>query len=867
MSTSELVERDAAIHTLLQLWQAASRGIVLVSGEAGIGKTSLLRAAARQSGAPLWWGACDALQTPHPLGPWLDIARDAGAAFGRRLDGPRPALFDAVLAELRAAPIFVVIEDVHWADEASLDLLKFLGRRIAGTQALLAISFRDDALAAAHPLRRLIGELPPAALTRIELAPLSPEGVATLARRALRAPAALHAATQGNPFFVTELLRHGGAGPLPRSVQDLVLARYAALDADAQAVLRLSAIAPPAIERSLLEAVLAPPLAALEAALDAGLLRAEAGDRLAYRHELARVAIETALATPIARALHARLLQALEMRGAGIAPARLAHHAEHAGDVAAIVRHAPAAADAARARGAFREAAHHYLSALQHGGDAVDPAQRRRWLEGHAEACQRIDATGDALASRLALEAELAEDGPPAERALNLSRLAILHVHQTRNAEADACSRRAIELLEALAEAPASALATAYGTEAALRMLDRDCEHSVEWSRKAIAEARRCEDPPRLAGALSTLGTALLFVDYEAGCRQMEEVLQLAHGTEPMPTIAATALMNLGSASGELLRYDEATRWLRRAVAHAAEHELDSAHHYATAWLALCALHQGRWDEAAELAGELLPRVSGITRLMTLLALGRLRLRRGDPGVETALDEALALAGSAGTLQRIAPVRAARAEAAFARGDLAACAAEALSALPLAERHGHGPFIGELAFWAWRAGALDTAPAGAAAPFALQIERRWREAAEAWQRLACPYEQARALADGDEAAQRSALALFEQLGATPAAAVLRQRLRDAGARGLPRGARASTRDQPFGLTLRELEVLCLLCRGLRNAEIAVHLSRSVRTIDHHLAAIFGKLGVDNRAAAVRVAAGLDLQDGQARSAN
>ena len=174
----------------------------------------------------------------------------------------------------------------------------------------------------------------------------------------------------------------------------------------------------------------------------------------------------------------------------------------------------------------------------------------------------------------------------------------------------------------------------------------------------------------------------------------------------------------------------------------------------------------------------------------------------------------------------------------------------------------------------WRSGAgapasLDAAPVLCAEPYALQIGGRWREAAEAWHRLGCPYERARALADGDVEAQREALASFERLGAEPAAEALRRRLREAGIAGIARGARATTRGHAYGLTTRELEVLRLLCDGLRNAEIAARLSRSVRTVDHHLAAVFAKLGVDSRVAAIRLAQrdGLAPQSGQSPSAN
>ncbi|WP_077036946.1 AAA family ATPase, partial [Pelomonas sp. KK5] len=646
----ELVERDIPLARLQALRREAAAGqgrVALLAGEAGIGKTSLLLQMLRQpdgqAAGPVWWGGCDALQTPLPLAPLLDVARDAAPAFAALLDGPRPALFDAVLAGLRAAPLLFVVEDAHWADEATLDLLKFLGRRIAGTRALLIVSYRDDELGATHPLRRLLGELPQA--ERIELAPLTPAGVALLARRALRDPAALHATTQGNPFFVTELLRHGTT-ELPRSVQDLVLARFARLGAGARQLLGAAALVPGRIERWLLAAVL-PDLDALAETLDSGLLRTDGPEALAFRHELARTAIEATLAGP--QALHARLLQALAAHG-GVAPARLAHHALGADDAAEIRRHVPLAAEAALARGSLREAARHYRAALAH----AEPAMLPRWLEAFADLGQRIDAIDEAIAARERLDA-LLDGQPQGIRALNLSRLAMMYVHMSRNAEADAASARAIALVQQHGGSPSGATAAVYGTEAALRMLNRECEAAVDWARRSLALAGG--DRLRQLASLSTLGTALMFLDYDAGCRQMQEVLDLALAEGHAP-IAAQALMNLGSAAGELMRYADGMAWLRRGADFAAERELDAAAHYAQAWLALCCLQSGLWDEAGMRAASVVdrPASSAISRLMALLALARLRIRRGDPGAEEALDAATALA--AGTLQRIAPVRA-----------------------------------------------------------------------------------------------------------------------------------------------------------------------------------------------------------------
>jgi DNA-binding CsgD family transcriptional regulator len=245
--------------------------------------------------------------------------------------------------------------------------------------------------------------------------------------------------------------------------------------------------------------------------------------------------------------------------------------------------------------------------------------------------------------------------------------------------------------------------------------------------------------------------------------------------------------------------------------------------------------------------------VNVITRITALLALGRLRLRRGDPGVDTALDEALELATWTTTVQRLGPAHAARAEAAWLAGDTQRTLAEARAVYDLAESKRHPWFTGELAYWRWRAGDQVALPEWTAVPYARQIAGDWLGAAEAWEQLGCPYEQARALADGDDDAQIAALAIFERLGARPMAEYIRQNMKAAGVQAIPRGPRKSTRQNPFNLTNRQLEILDLLTENLTNAEIAARLHISPKTVDHHVSAILAKLDVHSREEAATLA--------------
>jgi DNA-binding CsgD family transcriptional regulator len=320
-------------------------------------------------------------------------------------------------------------------------------------------------------------------------------------------------------------------------------------------------------------------------------------------------------------------------------------------------------------------------------------------------------------------------------------------------------------------------------------------------------------------------------------------------------------MVNLGSGAGEVRRYALADHWLREAVAWCSVRDLDSSHRYALAWVARCHFEQGRWSEAgpvaARVAGE---RSAGApSRRVALTVLGRLRARRGDPDAQSALEEAWELAVRTRDLQRLWPIAAGLAEHAWLNGRPEAATELVADLFELARRPEHVWAIGELGFWLWRAGAIGEPPAGAAAPWALQIAGDQRSAAAAWREIGCPFEQAVALADSQEEADLlAALGQLEHLGARPAADIVARRLRELGVRRLPRRPRRATAANPAGVTARELEVLALLGDNLRNAEIGARLHIAEKTVDHHVSAVLAKLGVRSRREAARVAAQLGI---------
>jgi DNA-binding CsgD family transcriptional regulator len=415
--------------------------------------------------------------------------------------------------------------------------------------------------------------------------------------------------------------------------------------------------------------------------------------------------------------------------------------------------------------------------------------------------------------------------------------------------------RAAVEVLESLP--PGRELAMAYSNQAHLRMLAYDEAAVVAWGEKAIALAERCGDTETLVYALESVGVAKSHRGDVRGRSAMERSLALAREAG-LEAHVARAYANLAVIDTAEFRFAAADRSFEEGIAYCVARDLDHYQLYMLGWQAIARLHQGRWAEAAEAAGVVVrhPTASPVARIHALVALGRLQARRGDAEATGTLDEALALATKTDALQRLGFVYAARAEAAWLAGDPDRTRVEASTVFDLAVRRREGWLVGEMAYWRQQASGLDAPGPWVAEPYALQLRGDWAAAAASWRALGCPYEAARALADGDEAAMKQALVEFERLGARPAAQVVARRLRRHGTRGIPRGPRPATRSHPAGLTAREAEILHLLGEGLRDTEIATRLHLSPRTVQHHVSAILGKLGVRSRSEATRLAAGL-----------
>ncbi|MCC6833174.1 MAG: AAA family ATPase [Thermoleophilia bacterium] len=851
--TSLLLEREDALAQLDAALRDAREGngsVAFVSGEAGIGKTSVVRAFTAMhadDGIRVLQGACDDLAVAEPLAPFLDIARAVPGLADRIADGAAAAraILDALTAR---APTVCVVEDVHWADQATLDVLTHLVRRLESTGVLLVLTFRDDEIGGDHRLRRVLGAAPAAASHRIGLRPLSLEAVDRLAGPGVDVRS-LHAVTGGNPFFVSESLSHGPRG-IPASVRDGVLARLVRISSGARDLAGFVSVVPGRAERWLVEDCVAGARDALAECEARGVLVSD-GTSVRFRHEIARRAVEGWLSGAQRVDHNARALGSLLRHGAP--SARLAHHAAQAGDAPAVVTHARAAAVTAAGARAHREAVGFLTAALAHR-DLLQPPELVGSLERLSEEAYyagqptvSLPAGEEAVGLRRGM-------GDPLRLGGALRWLSRLRWWTGDGAGAAAAAQEAVRVLEPLG--PTRELAMALSTRSQLEMLAGRDDEAIELGRRAMALAREVGDVETLVHAQTNVGTSLSRTDLDAGIALLMEAAEGAIAAD-LDEHACRPFVNAGWELTQHRRYAEAAPVVDRGIGIAAEREQSMFQDYLLVSRAILDLRLGDWDAAAASARRLVEQADAGEVLVALIpaleVLALVELRRGAGDATTLLDRAWALALPTGEPQRIVPVACARAEACWLAGDIAGIGRATEEAYELARDRARPWSWGELAVWRARAGLLDEPPPGCPPPFAMEIAGDPLAAARAWADIGDPYARAIALMRSERPeAVREAVLVLDGLGAAGVAPVARERLRALGVRSVPRGPRRTTRANPEGLTAREMEVLALIAAGLTNPEIAARLVLSGKTVEHHVGAVLAKLGVPNRReAAVR----------------
>ncbi|MBS0418639.1 MAG: AAA family ATPase [Proteobacteria bacterium] len=855
-----LLEREQPrlrLEAALRGARAGTGRIVSLEGEAGIGKTSaaLDFLEAHRSDTQVYVGGCEHLSTPEPLGPLRDIERNNRGRFNVAANSPLTT-FNSLLRLMtsQSDPGLLLVEDLHWADDPTLDLFRFLGRRIRTARLLVIATFRNDEVNSQPRLAALWSDMPRDSRERIELERLSPAAVATLSAGVRWAAAEeIYSVTGGNPFHVTEYLAAGRTA-VPRSVRDATLARTARLSSHARRALDCASIFPRHIDQSVLRELTQDVNdQGVEECMRAGML-SPAGNTLAFRHELARRAIHDAM-SPLRRLeMHAAALGILKSKE-HVRAAEIAHHAEQAGAAQDLVHYAQLAAEEAQSLGAHREAFAHFARALRQG-TGLSNADRANMLQRQAEAGEQCGALSEAITA--------IEDGIIARKhagdilglgdALRIS--ARIHWLHGESDVAEAQSAEALEILRDHPQSPQYAMASS--AQSQLDMLALRPQLAVPGARQAMALAEKLNRWDIYLHALTNLTAARCSADVQAGSVEILAAIDEA-GRRGQPDLLPRLYTNLVYMMMHDRVYLNLFELIDEGVEAAVARDNAPLEAYMRGTRALALLDLGRTREAITEAEFVVfgPYPRGTSSFTARLALARARIRTGIPE-EGVLDEARSLPTSTRDIMRRAPLAVVDAEALW----LGLPRPGAVERLRAAHAHaqlaqGQLWYLAETALWLKILGEpIPNLPATTQrvhSRYKAHLAGEWRAACDAWSDLGCPYEQAIALAAGDESARREALGLFEQIGAVPAAARLRRQMRADGLRDIPRGPIAKTRASPAGLTARQSEVLTLLIQGKSNADIAERLSISLKTAEHHVSAVMTRLEITTRRDALKAA--------------
>ncbi len=863
----ELIERAEFLELLEARLTKVNEGeghSVFVSGEAGIGKTSLVKAFTRslKKGYKIYQGTCDALFTPRPLAPLYDILLQAKSDLWKSSTGleERAALFTNFFHELASQkePTLIVFEDIHWADEATLDFIKFLARRITQLPCLFILTYRDNEIYSQHPLRNVMGQLPPDSFTRIQLPHLSRRVVEKMAGEKGYSGEDVYSISGGNPFYVNEILASYSPG-IPDNIRDSVLYVFNRQEERTRRIWELLSVIPTGFEIKYLEKFEPQYEEALERSLEAKILIVSDG-LIYFKHELYRRTIEASLSPLFRVALNKKILdlflENFELVGD---TERIIHHAKNANEYYLVVHYAPLAAKRDACLGAHIEAAKLYLSAIEYY-QGNDKDLLLQFYESYAYECYLTNQVKEAIIyTSKALQ--LWQEKNDREKTGNSLRfLSRLWWFEGNRKKAEQFAGQAIEVLDQQTASRAKAMA--YSNMSQLKMLSEQSEECIFWGGKAIDMAKELGDEEILSHALNNVGDVQtrVPVTQEKGMELLRQSLEIALKNS-YHEHAARAYTNLGHSAMITMDYPYAKEILEAGIRYCEQRNLDSWTTYMSSSKARLYLDTGHWDEACQIADALMKteNQAAVVKIGALTVLATVKMRCGDTDVLPLLKEAKIKAFETMELQRIIPVLAAFLEYEWVNGQQF-IEKEALdNTISMVDKMGNIYENSLFAYWLFKARAQQITLKESFDGYITGNKKEMvLKAAAIWKKAGCPYEQALALFEGADEDKRSAITIMQGLGAHTVCEKMKMDMRNSGIKSIPRGIRKSTQSNPALLTSRELDVLQLLKEGMQNKEIAGKLFISAKTVDHHISAILFKLDVSSRNKAVQEALRMEI---------
>jgi DNA-binding CsgD family transcriptional regulator/tetratricopeptide (TPR) repeat protein len=861
----ELIEREtylSLLHTKLSKVDEGEGHSLFLYGESGIGKTSLLKAFKKDLNKKykIFEGVCDALFTPRPLAPLFDIAWQISPDLmqGTTDIHDRTVLFSKFLQELKKqdATCIIIFEDIHWADEATFDFIKFIARRITHIPCLFICTVRDNEIHLTHPFTSVAGQLSPDSYTRVQVAPLSVEAVKILAEEKGYDGEKVYKIAGGNPFFVNEILASYSEG-VPATIREGIISAYNRTNEKTRQVWELLSVIPGSFETKYLERFDPSYLEAVENCRQLQILIYE-NNKISFKHELFRRAIENSL-SPMRRVeLHKRILELfLANFEVNHEIERIVHHAKNANKHELVVRYAPIAAREAAAVGSHVEAAKLLNTAIEHY-QGSNECELVTLYETYAYECYLTNDIKQAIvytSKRLRLLKKENNIEKTAGCVRFLSRLSWL------DGDRNTSLQLAQDAVNAFVDAPSStAKARAYSTMAHLKMLADEPKETIKWGDMAIEVAKDVNDEDAICHALNSMGTVRIYIPVEKqkGIEQLEKSLEIAIRNS-FDEHAARAYTNLAGNAMKIKEYDIVERYLDEGIAYSEERDLS---YWMACMLGIKAkleLEKGNLNEALQIAESLRSgKYEGTFKVYSALIIVLVNMRTNDTNVLPLLLQAKTTAFDKNEWQLMVPPMAALLEYEWLTGEEVVDADELQFVMENINKSFYYYENNEFAYWLKKTRNEDVALDIIAEGYDVTSVAKARRSAAYWKEKGNNYHYSLMLFEGSEEDKRNALAVMQELGATVVYERMKQEMRSAGIKSIPRGMRRSTMSNSAFLTGREMDVLQLLKHGLQNKEIANKLFISAKTVDHHISAIFYKLEVNSRVKAVNEATRLEL---------